>query len=139
MRFMKAAAIAGIFIMTAGFRPDTAESAQASVGKIDMRRVYEEYHGIKEFKAEMQKKQQELQQAQEAGDEPKFMALYQGMQARQEEFQRDFESNLIKSAESVAVEANLDMVVIEVLYHTDEGKIKDVSGELIAEMNKDAS
>ena len=56
MGFFRLAAVAALFAAIACFCPRGAEAKTAggSLGRVDMRRVYGEYHGMERFQAEMQ-------------------------------------------------------------------------------------
>ncbi len=141
MKFWKLAAIAGICIMLGGLygcEDVEAQAARARIGQVDVERVYNEYHGMPGFQAEMQGIQQEFQQAQEAGNQQKLMELQQEFQLKQESFHAEFESSMADATEAVSGEAGVDLVVAEVIYHGDDVEVVDISGELIAEMNEGA-
>ncbi len=137
---MKSVYRAGAFLVLAAIcafgSPQAA--AETGVGQIDIQRVYNEYHGMMEFEADMHEIQREFQEAQEAGDQARLMELQQEFQARQEEFHREFEASLIEATEKITEETNLEIVVAEVIYHKPGAEIVDVSEELIEAMNEGA-
>ncbi len=141
MKFWKLAAIAGTCIMLGGLygcEDAEAQAARIRIGQVDVERVYNEYHGMREFQAGMLDIQQEFQQAQEAGDQQKLIELQQEFQLKQEAFHAEFESSLADATEAVSGEAGVDLVAAQVIYHGDDVDVVDISGELIAEMNEGA-
>ena len=137
----KYVAVIGIFLMLAGvlaLGAGRVESAEIRIGQLDMERVYNSYPGMRTFQSEMQSLQMEFQQAQEAGDQNKLMELQQEFQAKQDTFHREFESDLREATAAVGGRENVDLIVAEVIYHTDAAETVDVSAAMIEEMNGDA-
>ena len=59
-------------------------------------------------------------------------------QSKQDAFHREFESGLREATAAVGGRENVDLIVAEVIYHTDAAETVDVSAAMIEEMNGEA-
>jgi Skp family chaperone for outer membrane proteins len=135
MKLIKSAVISVILILAAaGFTP--AEEAElVTIGQADMEKVFSEYQGTKDFQEKIGKMQENLQKAQQEEDREKLMEIQKDFQEGQNQLIRSFQEALENASAPVSKKMNLNIIVAEVLYHSDKVEILDVSDELIKEMN----
>ena len=136
MKFVKSAAIAGILIIMAGLSGfNLLHSAETiMIGQAEMERVFNEYQGTKDFQEEIAGIQEDFQRAQQEGDQQKLMEIQQNFQIKQNQLIENFQAALKEASAPVSERMNVHIIVAEVLYHSDNAQIVDVSDELIEEM-----
>ncbi len=137
MKLMKSAAIAGVLIIMAGlFGFNSLHSRETfMIGRADMERVFNEYSGTKAFQEEISGLEEDFQRAQQEGDQQKLMEIHQNFQIKQSMLIENFQAAIQEAAASVSERMNVHIIVAEVLYHSDQAEIVDVSEELIEKMN----
>ncbi len=136
MRSIKSAAIAGILLIAAGFSGfAAAQSTQTvTIGQADMEKVFGQYRPVQDFQAEIEKVQEDFQKAQEEGNQQKLMEIQQDFQIKQNMLMQTFQEDLRKASAAVSGKMNLHVIAVEILYHSDEAEVTDITDELIEHM-----
>ncbi len=112
---------------------------QVGVGVFNPEMIWHAWEGRAQIEAESQAIQMEMQQAQQSGDQAAMMQAAQKMEQAQHNLLDSFMSAIKSAAPAVADEGNLDVVVGEVVYGADSVAERDISRQLLAEMNKRAA
>lgn len=106
-------------------------SAPIHVGVYDAQQVFEAYPGRDEGIERLGALAEQAAEAQQAEDEEAFLEMQQRLRAERERIIEDFEVALRDAAAAVAEEAGLDLVAIEVGYHGEAVRTRDITAALI--------
>lgn len=143
MRVLAFSTIAVAAVLTAFMAQNTTQAQEEAsgiiVGTYEPQRVAEQY-GINEKLMEgMTGLQQRMQAAQQTGDQQEMQQIQAEAQQVQNDVIGEFEKEVEAVLPSVAEETGADIIAVQVAYVAEGIETKDVTNEVIAEMNGGAA
>lgn len=143
MRVLAFSTIAVAAVLTAFMAQNTTQAQEQTsgiiVGTYEPQRVAEQY-GINEKLMEgMAGLQQRMQAAQQQGDQQEMQQIQAEAQQVQNDVIGEFENEVEAVLPSVAEETGADIIAVQVAYVAEGIETKDVTNEVIAEMNGGAA
>lgn len=109
------------------------------VGTYQPRDAFSAYHLRDAFIDKVRQLQQEMQKAQQNNDSKKMLAIQNQVQDAQSELIRQFTADLDRVMPTVAKQAKVDLVVVDVAFKSPKIKTKDVTALVIEQLNKHAA
>lgn len=125
-------------------QPSANHAAQGSsqgmvVGTYEPRRVFNAYHLRDAFIDKVRKLQGEMRKAQQANDRNKMLAIQKQVQDAQSRLIKQFTADLDRVMPTVAKQANVTLVAVDVAYKAPNIRTKDVTGLVIQQVNQGAT
>ncbi len=103
----------------------------STIGKVDLERVFQAYQGTIELKGDLKSIQEEFQQAQKNGDQPKVAESQQKFRSLQEDNIRNFQEDIGRAAAEVSKNNDIPVITADVLYKADKAEVVDVTEKVI--------
>lgn len=107
------------------------------VGTYDPQQVFNAYPGRERMMNQITELQGEMQQAQQEEDEQRLIELQQQMQQQRDEAIEQFQVDVERTLPTVADEAELHLVAIDVVYTRDGVEREDITHAVIEELGGD--
>lgn len=107
------------------------------VGTYDPQQVFNAYPGREQMMNQITEIQGEMQQAQEQQDEQRLIELQQQMQQQRDEAIEQFQLDVERTLPTVADEAQLHLIAIDVVYTRDGVEREDITHAVIEELGGD--
>jgi cell fate (sporulation/competence/biofilm development) regulator YlbF (YheA/YmcA/DUF963 family) len=108
------------------------------IGTFQPQTAFESYHGAAAMNERMMELQQQMQEAQQQGDQQALMDAQMRMQQLQNEVIEQFYADLEEAMPDVAKEANVKIVAVDVVYTDDSiGEAKDITEHIVKHLNND--
>lgn len=111
--------------------------ADLQVGTYDPQSVLEQHPAHEELWQAAQSTQSEMQKAQEQDDYEQVQQLQKQYQEKRNQILDDFEADIDEAIPEVAEDAGVQVVALEVVYTDDNIQTKDITSELVDELNDD--
>jgi hypothetical protein len=115
-------------------RPETLITVR--VGTYEPHRAFDRYRGAADFIAFVQQLQMQAHAAQEAGDIERLMELQQELQQKQMQVIGRFEADVEKVIPAIARKAEVNLVVVEVVYSEPNIEPVDLTDEVVRRVNE---
>lgn len=111
--------------------------ADLQVGTYDPQSVLEQHPAHEELWQAAQSTQSEMQKAQEQDDYEQVQQLQKQYQEKRNQILDDFEADIDNAIPEVAEDMGVQVVALEVVYTDDNIQTKDITSELVDELNDD--
>ncbi len=109
-----------------------AAKGAMQVGVYDQQALFQEYPGSQELMQFYQGIQDQMQQAQQDGDQQKLRELQQVTEEKRQEVIQNFEKAVDNALPTVADEAGIKVVALQVVYTADDVKTTNLTRPLAA-------
>jgi septum formation topological specificity factor MinE len=117
-----------------GEAPSEGEPLQ--IGTYQPQQVFRTYHGREAFMNQLQRWQEQMQSAQEAGDRQQIVDVRRQMEQRQQEVVQQFREDISQVMPEVAEQAGVDLVVVQVDFKQPAMRTQDVTDQVSAALSE---
>lgn len=130
-------AVAAVFAAQGTLQAQESEASGIVVGTYTPRDVAQQVGLEEKMRGEMEGLQQRMQAAQQQGNQQEMQSIQAEAQQVQQRIIGDFESNMDAAMAEVAEQTGVDVIAIEVSYTAPGIETKDVTSEIVAQLQGD--